>query len=646
MPTIATFTRAAPLFALLFLGTGALADQRTNVDDIGLFDPPASLSGSYLAARSADRERDIGAAARYYANALSADPRNPGLMERALILGLASGKLDSSFALAERMVVFDPANPAARVALAARDIKAGDFEAATSGLALTAPADLATLTATMMQAWIDFGEGRTDDALKTIENLEGPQWYDIFKDYHTAMILDAAGRTDEAATAIKRAYKEDTTALRVVDGYARILARAGQTDAAMRALVTFAGEDPLHPAVRVLYDQIKAGTKPEPTAPTVDAGIAELLYGLGSAIGIEDGAELSAAYLRLARYVDPKATLVTMALGDAFQATNRCQDAIDIYEEVPVSEPLRRNADIQIGNCLRTLERSDEAIAAIKRVADANPADYEAAMELGNLYRAAERFGEAADAYSDGIAAMPAGEDTDWRIYYFRGISYERSKQWAKAEKDFRRALELQPDEPRVLNYLGYSWVDQGQNLQEALGMIRKAVELRPADGYIVDSLGWAYYRLGRHEEAVQELEEAVSLTPGDPVINDHLGDAYWQVGRKREALFQWAHARDFDPAEADLPKILAKLEHGLDGADKPDDRSEVIVEPGSGTVVVAPGDTLSDIAARVLGDASLYQQLLDANRDRLSNPDMIYPGMQLNVPPGPATAAAPAATN
>jgi nucleoid-associated protein YgaU len=170
------------------------------------------------------------------------------------------------------------------------------------------------------------------------------------------------------------------------------------------------------------------------------------------------------------------------------------------------------------------------------------------------------------------------------------------------------------------LNYLGYTWVDKGIHLDVALDMIKKAVEQRPNDGYIVDSLGWAYYRLGRYEEAVTTLETAVQLRAQDPVLNDHLGDAYWMVGRKREAMFQWAHARDLGPDETELPKILAKLQRGLE----PPHRSAVKVERG---------ESLWDIALRVYGDAGQMQRILDANKDKITDPNLIYPGMELVVP-------------
>jgi Flp pilus assembly protein TadD/LysM repeat protein len=290
----------------------------------------------------------------------------------------------------------------------------------------------------------------------------------------------------------------------------------------------------------------------------------------------------------------------------------------------------------------------------MRKVAEADPADLDAVVALGNLYRGHDRFPEAADAYSLGIATIKEPVKDDWRIYYFRGVSLERSKRWAEAEADFQQALKLDPDQPQVLNYLGYSWVDQGANLDKALDMIKTAVDLRPDDGYIVDSLGWAYFRLGRYDEAVTQLERAVDLKSSDPVINDHLGDAYWKVGRKLEARFQWNHARDLKPEKDELPKILKKIEQGLVEDDtrkfvenqasaavvKTDATEQTVAavdpkEPTPATVslTVAPGDSLWTIAAKVYGDADLFSRIFDANRDRITNPNRIFPGMTLVIP-------------
>jgi Flp pilus assembly protein TadD len=225
---------------------------------------------------------------------------------------------------------------------------------------------------------------------------------------------------------------------------------------------------------------------------------------------------------------------------------------------------LRRNAEIQLAINLDSLDRTDEARQHLDKLIAQRPNDLEAIIALGNILRGRKMFAECADTYSKGIATIAKPEKPNWLIFYFRGICNERSKQWSKAEADLKKALELFPDQPHVLNYLGYSWVDQGINLDEGMNMIRRAVDQRPDDGYIVDSLGWAYFRIGKYDEAVRYLERAVELKPEDPTINDHLGDGYWRVGRTLEARFQWAHARDLKPEPDELHKIEEKIKSGM----------------------------------------------------------------------------------
>jgi len=641
--------RYAAFAAGMALSTLGYAPAAQAIIELAPEERPASLSGSYLAGRSADISNDIDSALAYLSYALETDRSNPALGDRVLTLQLAAGEIEPALELAERLTITDDQNPAARIALAASAIKDARYELAKGELETLRESPLTTLTAALLRAWADQGLGKTDDALTTIADLTGPTWFDVFKDYHRALIADAAGRESEADAAISATYDTDRTPIGIVAAYARIKARNGDTDTALKAIEELDGNAASYPFLTELVAELKAGKVPQPVAPTVQSGAAEVFYGLGSAIGTEEGTSLAASYLQLAHYLDPSNGLFDVALGDIFQRSEQCAKAIEVYERVAETSPIYRTAAIQIGVCLDTLGRTDEGANRIKRIVDSNPDDIGAAMALGSLYRSHDRFAEASDAYSVGIKSMTDEPEHDWRIYYFRGIAYERTKRWELAEADFKRALELNPNQPQVLNYLGYSWVDMGLNLDEALNMIRTAVDLRPNDGYIIDSLGWAYYRLGRYEDAVEQLEQAVELRPEDPVINDHLGDAYWRVGRKREASFQWAHARDLEPEEQELPKILDKIENGLDGekskveapATSDGDPMETkvgAVNPADGasstsSVTVQNGDTLSTIAQRVYGNPDLYYRILDANKDRIVDPNVIYPGMTLTIP-------------
>ena len=528
---------------------------------------PISLAGSYLAGRSADAARDLEAAANYFTAALGNDPENPILMERVLVLRIANGDIEPATGYAERLIDIDPRNPLARLLRGVRDIQSGDLAGAESEMSETARAPLAVLTSGLLTAWAKQGRGDIDGAFDVIDGLTGPTWYGIFKNYHTALIADLAGRQDVAVRAITDAFDTDGTALRIVEAYGRIMTEAGKRDQAIEALTRFMQSQPDNPVIGPLLADLEAGKDPGPVVGSTVEGAAEVLYGLGAAIGTDEGTELPSAYLHLALYLTPDSYLALTALADLLVAADRCEQAIKVYARVPETSNLRHNADIQTGFCLDNLDRTDEAVAVLNKVIDKDPTSLDAIVALGNILRGRDRFTEAAEAYSRGIATIANPSAGDWRLFYFRGVSYERSKNWPKAEADLKKALDLNPGQPQVLNYLGYTWVDMGINLDEGLDMIRSAVDQRPNDGYIVDSLGWAYFRLGRYDDAVAQLERAVELRPEDSTINDHLGDAYWKVGRKLEATFQWNHARDLDPTPVDLEVIVKKLEKGL-GAD------------------------------------------------------------------------------
>jgi len=531
--------------------------------------PRTSASGSYLAASHARGQRDAAAAASYYRAALRADPRNNELLGRTFLAVLAAGEVDEANRLAERVLQVDKTDRIARLVLGVRAIKQKQYPVARRELAQSIRGPITDLAATLLSAWTLASPSEAKQATDAIDKLAGADWYAIFKDLHAALILDLAGQKKEAAKRFERSYKLDPTALRVVQSYGSFLSRQGSTNEALKVFAAFDEALPRHPLIVEETAELKAGKKLPLMIETPQAGAAEVLYGLGAALGRRGGEDLGLIYLQLALYLVPSHPLALLSLGDLYEAMKKPELANKTYERVPLNSALQRNAQIQLALNLDALDRTDEAKASLEKLIAANPRDLEAIMALGNVLRGRKQFAECADVYSKGIDTITKPEKSNWVIYYFRGICLERSKQWAKAEEDLKKSLELYPDQPHVLNYLGYSWIDQGLNLDEGMRMIKRAVEQRADDGYIVDSLGWAYYRLGNMEEAVKQLERAVELKPEDPTINDHLGDAYWRVGRVLEARFQWSHARDLKPEPEDLVKIEAKLKSGL-----PDDTS------------------------------------------------------------------------
>ena len=523
-----------------------------------------TASGSYLAARHASVERDAGAAASFYLSALRTDPKNGELLDRAFISSVAEGDIDEAVRLADRVLQADKTNRIAKLVLGVKALKQKQYAAAQQNINQSVRGPITDLVATLLSGWATLGAGDVKGAVANVDKLTGPEWYPIFKDMHTGMMFEVANRQKEAGERLQRAYKQDDSALRLADEYARWLSRNKDGASAKAIYQAFEAKVPRHPLVTEGIREAEAGKKLPPLIDGPQAGAAEALYGIGASLVRHGGEDLALVYLQLALYLVPNHPLALLSLGDLYESVKKPELAIKAYERVPASSPLKRNSQIQLANNLDAVDRSDEAIRILKPLAASQPKDLDAIMALGNIERGRKKFADCGETYSQGIDALSKGEKNNWVWYYFRGICYERSKQWPKAEADLGKALEMQPDQPQVLNYLGYSWIDQGANLDKGMDMIRRAVDQRPDDGYIVDSLGWAYYRIGNYGEAVKNLERAIDLKPEDPTINDHLGDAYWRVGRKLEARFQWSHARDLKPEPEDLPKIEAKIKDGI----------------------------------------------------------------------------------
>jgi tetratricopeptide (TPR) repeat protein len=545
-----------------------------------LLDNPA---GNYLAARHAGSERDSAAAAAYYLNVLKADPKNPDLLGRAFLSVLTGGDIDQAGKLADRLLQVDHTDRIAHLVVGVRALKQKDYSTARQNFTQSVRGPVTDLTATLLTAWALAGSGDTRAATDTMDKLSGPDWYSIFKDMHAGLILDLANNKKDAGKRYERAYKVDPTAVRMVEAYGRYLARAGNKADALKVYEDFNKVLPDHPLIVQEMKAVNDGDKLPVLVDSPQAGAAEALYGLGASIGRRGGEDLALIYLQLALYLEPSHVMALLSLADLYESLKKPDLAIKVYERVPASSPLSRNAEIQLAGDLDQLDRSDEAKKRLEHVIADHPKDTEAILALGNIQRGRKEFAECADTYGKAIDTIPNPDKSNWVVFYFRGICYERSHQWPGAEADMKKALELFPEQPLVLNYLGYSWVDQGVHLDDGMDMIRRAVEQRPDDGYIVDSLGWAYFRTGNYDEAVKNLERAVELKPDDPTINDHLGDAYWRVGRTLEAHYQWSQAKDLGPEKEDLPKIEAKIKDGL-----PDDKSSAAdadkaKKPGNG---------------------------------------------------------------
>lgn len=524
-----------------------------------------TLSGSYLAARHAAQNADVASAAKYFAAALKRDPGNVELMQQAIIYQTAAGDVEAAIAVARKLETLSPGHRMAALVLTAEMMKAGDFAGATARID-AAPGAYHPLVGAMLSAWTAFGAGDDESADAALAGLDDRAIYKIFAGYHEGLMRHARGDAPGAVEAYGRAAEVMTTPTgRIARAYAAALRETGDVEGA-RALYDGAASIAVGDAI--LENELAAldaGEAPARLVTNAAEGAAEALYGLAAALGRDGEERLSLFYTRTAIYLRPDFHEAALLAAELLRDQDQYDLAVAAYEKIPADSPLARTAEIGRADALRGRGDEAEAIEALKALTRQAPDAVDAHIALGDLLRRAERFEEAISPYAASIDLMNAQERPNWVLYYQRGIANERSDRWDDAENDFKRALELRPDQPLVLNYLGYSWLEMGRNLEEAMEMIRKAVEQRPEDGYIVDSLGWGYYLLGDFENAVVELERAVELRPVDPVINDHFGDALWQVGRRLEAEFQWKRALSFDPEPEDAKRIADKLTRGLD---------------------------------------------------------------------------------
>lgn len=560
--------------AFIRLSCAALLGGTVLASDPATARPGHTLaSGSYLAGQHAYREADLGAAADYMIQALAADPDNPTLLRRVLVLQLAEGRLGSLESLARRVADLAPGDPVSALYLSLEMARQGNFQGAVTQMMDQPPRGLMQLTRPLLLAWLLQGKGDTDAALKLLGDIRQEDGLSLLANFHRGLLLMVAGRSEEAAATLETLMTElDTPPLRLVMTLGWIYESQGQPDKARALYASARGDQADGRIIDRWLDRLDRGQAPTPLATDVSGGLAEALYDIATGLRNDRATEAALIHARLALHLDPGHASKILLIGDLLQDQRRWEEAVAVFRDVPEESPYSWNAAMAIGESLNALKRRDEAIAHFRALSERHKNRHEALVRVGDLLRAEEKFTEAAEAYDDAMARIDDPAGANWTLYYVRGIAHERAKQWDKAEQDFQQALTLQPDQPLVLNYLAYSWADQGVRLDEAHEMIERAVAQRPTDGYIVDSLGWVLYRKGRFEDAVRQLERAIELQPNDPVINDHLGDAYWQVGRRLEARFQWQRVLTLKPEDRSLIEdVEKKLEKGLTASGKRD---------------------------------------------------------------------------
>ncbi len=521
-------------------------------------------AGAYLAARIAGNSNDYRAAADWFTRALISDPANPALLESSVIAHIALGEFPLAAEMARLLQQTGSKSQVGQIALLAEQAKADDFEAILRDG--KAGATVGALPDGLIAAWADLGNGKMSEALAGFDTLAKVEGMQAFGLYHKALALASAGDFEGADDILSgRASGTLQVMRRGVIAHAQILSQLERNEDAKALLDRSFGSE-ADPGIDALRARLTAGeTLPYDIARTAKDGIAEVFFTIATAMNGEAEIGFTLIHARVAAYLRPDLSDAVLLTAGLLDAQNQAALATAAYAQIAPSDPAFHVAEIGRAEALYATGNKEAAIEVLTGLTRSHAAIMGVHLALGDALRREEKFAGAIAAYDAAIAQIPKAEARHWVLFYSRAICKERQQDWTGAEADFRQALILQPDQPQVLNYLGYSFLDRNENLDEALSMIERAVAAEPESGYIVDSLAWALYRLGRFDDAVAPMEKASLLEPVDPVVTDHLGDVYWAVGRKREAEFQWQRAASFDPAEKDALRIKRKLDVGLD---------------------------------------------------------------------------------
>jgi len=531
-----------------------------------------SIAGAFLAGMNAKARGDMKSAAELLPLALAANPGDPGLIQATLYAQISDGQVGQAIKLAQQLKDKQAAAaamaPLVTVLLTQDAIKQGQYDKALDLARKLPDQQIGKYAGPMMRAWLIAGSKKQlAPALKELQVLDSEPGFAPFALMQRAAIEDYLGHPDDAAKSYKAAADASSNIpTLLLQLYGNLLQRQGDRDGLNKLMDRFQTENAGNSDAIAgpLLKSLSANGKPKPSASTPADGIAGVMSGMAVLLMQENIYSEALLFARLSLDLKPDLGMSKVLAGDIYRRTNRLDDAIDIYRSIDSGSIYYWSSQLSIADCLRRQDKNDDAEKLLRDMTASDKKNVEAPVLLGDLLRGINKFDAAAEAYTTALGRIANPLPNDWSIFYFRGTAYERAKQWPKAEADFKKALELSPDQPYVLNYLAYTWVERREHLDEALKMLQTAVDARPEEGFIVDSLGWAHFQLGHFQDAVKYLERAVALSPQDPTLNDHLGDAYWRAGRHVEARFQWSRALSFKPEADQVKAIEAKVRDGM----------------------------------------------------------------------------------
>ncbi len=531
--------------------------------------PPDSGTayGYYLAGQAAMEAGDSQAAADYFAKARTANPDADFLKEDVFTASILAGDVTRAAETAPGPGEGTPSNQALGVLVQAVEALAqGDGQKAYAKLSAPRPPVAPVQdAAALLKPWAAAAAGKPAEsvAMPTVSE----RLFRVVAALDQAELFEHARRYGEAETTFKALMVQKGVVDVIGPAYGVFLERRGRRKEAVALYDQIIADDPQDDSVIAARARAASKGTPPPLGTFKEGAAQTLLIQAEASLQSKDTAT-GLAYLRLVLRLDPDLDDAVVLAGDVLSTMGDTRSSRAAFEQLGP----KSSRYVEARSRLAWSYQKDDQEQALKIARDtiaAKPDNGVALMTLAYLLRSDERYEESIKVLDPLIAGK--GGRSDWRLYYMRGVALERTGRWPDAQRDFDKALSIKPDEPELLNYLGYSWVNRGEKVNEGLAMIRRAVDAQPDEGAFVDSLGWAYYRLGNYKDAVQALEQAVSLEAGDAEINDHLGDAYWRVGRRDEARFQWSAVLTLKPDADVKARVETKLASplGPDGVAK-----------------------------------------------------------------------------
>ncbi len=520
-----------------------------------------TAAGNYLAGQYAQRHKDLEKASNYLSRVLEKDASNLSLQKHAMVLAMEAGHVNKALSLAKKIHEKEKDNLLATIFLSLEDFETENYLNVSQTLSTINESSVAAFIVPVLKLWAETAQGKLN-----IAGLPANPFYA----YHAMLAGRYINKEPEATIYALKSFKADSKDVRNIEKAADILAKSGETKRAIELYQEIKkkglGTETIDKKIIFLQEEKSIETlldfekikDPKQGAALVFLNMAEILIREYS----DDSAIL---FSQMALYLDPTLEKGEIIIANIMARHDQPESAISYFEKVKSKSKFYKESQRNIADLYDVQEKTEEAIVILNRLYKED-GDVDALIQIGDMHRGEENYKQAVDTYTQAIKTWENVPKDYWHIFYARGMAYERLKEFEKSEADLKTALKFKPNHPYLLNYLGYSWADQGRHLNKSLDMIKRATELEPQDGYIADSLGWVYYKMNDFTEALPHLERAVELLPYDATINDHLGDVYWHKGRTLEARFQWQRAINHsDENEAGLKeKIEQKLLTGL----------------------------------------------------------------------------------